>query len=190
MNLSAIKVAVLVANGFEQSEFETPIRALISVHSILDVISINRGNVKGWKEKNWGNEYVVNKTVYDVKADDYDALLLPGGFINTDTLRLNKNAIAFVNGFCEDKKVIAATCHGPWSLIDTGFVKGKKLTSILSIKTALVKAGANWINDRVVVDKGLVTSGRRSDLPVFCEKMIEEIAAVCMRAKFNKIIGS
>ncbi len=184
MNLSAKKIAILVSNGFEQFEFETMVRALISVHAALDVVAINPGRVKGWKERNIGNEFVVNKTVYEARPEEYDALLLPGGFISTYSLRLNMQSNEFVSTFCENKKVIAATCHGPWSLIGTGFVKGKKLTSILSIKSALVRAGANWVNDRVVIDNGLITSGRRSDLPVFCEKMIEEIA---ISGKFKRV---
>ncbi len=168
------KVAVLVADGFEQSEFEVPIKALIDASIILDVVSIDSGKVKAWKDGNWAQEFEVNKTLDTSISADYDALLLPGGVMNPDRLRNNKKAIEFVKGFCEENKPIAAICHGPWTLIETGYVKGKKMTSFPSIKSDLLNAGANWIDEEVVVDQGWVTSRGPKDLKAFCQKMIEE----------------
>jgi protease I len=169
------KVAVLVADGFEQSEFEVPVKALIDANIILDVVSIEPGKVKAWKDGNWGQEFEVNKTVDTAVSTDYDALLLPGGVMSPDRLRNNQKVIEFVNGFCTENKPIAAICHGPWTLIETGYVKGKKMTSFSSLKTDLLNAGANWIDEEVIVDQGLVTSRSPKDLPAFCQKMIEEI---------------
>lgn len=168
------KVAVLVVDGFEQSEFEIPIKALIDASIILDVVSIAPGKVKAWKDGNWGQEFEVNKSLDTAFSADYDALLLPGGVMNPDKLRSNPKAIAFVKGFCEDKKPIAAICHGPWTLIEAGYVKGKKMTSYPSIKSDLINAGAIWVDEEVVVNEGLVTSRSPKDLKAFCQKMIEE----------------
>lgn len=165
-----------MADGFEQSEFEKPIEALINAHVTLDVVSLHSGRVKGWKHKEWGDEFEVNKTVSEAKAEDYDALVLPGGVMNPDQLRMNKEAVAFVKSFCDSGKPIAAICHGPWTLIEAGFVKGKKMTSFPSIKTDLINAGAEWVDEEVVTDHGLVTSRKPDDLPAFCKKMLEEIA--------------
>ncbi len=171
------KVAVLVTDGFEQSEFEAPVQALIDAGIMLDVVSLENGKVKAWNEGNWGREVEVNFTVDSVTANDYDALLLPGGVMNPDRLRNNLKAIEFVDGFCKTQKPIAAICHGPWTLIETGYVKGKKMTSFSSIKTDLLNAGANWIDEEVVVDQGLITSRSPKDLPAFCQKMVEEFIA-------------
>jgi protease I len=169
------KVAVLVANGFEQSEFEEPIKALITANMILDVISLESGKVRGWKNKEWGQEFDVNKTVDQVTSSDYDALLLPGGVMNPDQLRNDEKAVRFVKGFCLENKPIAAICHGPWTLIEAEYVKGKNLTSFPAIKSDLINAGANWKDEEVVVDGKLVTSRSPKDLPAFCSQMIETI---------------
>jgi len=170
------KVAILVANGFEESEFTQPLAALKDAGATVEVISLQAGKVKAWAEKNWGKEYDVDKTVDTVNAQDYDALVLPGGVINPDLLRVNQDAVNFVAGFFDDSKPIAAICHGPWTLIETGELKGRKVTSYKSIKTDLINAGANWVDEEVVVDNGLVTSRNPGDLPAFCKKMLEEIA--------------
>jgi len=169
------KVAVLATNGFEQSEFEKPVEALKKANMTVEVISLKSGKIKGWKEKNWGDEFQVDKTVDEVSANDYDALVLPGGVMNPDSLRTNKKAVEFVTGFFEQDKPIAAICHGPWTLIETGKLKGRKLTSYKSIQTDLKNAGADWSDEEVVVDNGLVTSRTPDDLPAFCKKMVEEI---------------
>ncbi|MDF2438398.1 MAG: type 1 glutamine amidotransferase [Bacteroidota bacterium] len=169
------RVAVLVANGFEQSEFEKPVEALKNENMTVEVISLKKEKVKGWKNKNWGDEFEVDHAVTDINANDYDALVLPGGVMSPDALRSDKNVINFVRHFFENDKPIAAICHGPWTLIETEKLKGRKLTSYKSIQTDLKNAGAIWTDEEVVVDQGLVTSRSPEDLPAFCKKMIEEI---------------
>ena len=174
--LSSKRVAILAANGFEQSEFQQPFDALTGAGASVDVISLEGGMIKGWKDKNWGDEVAVTKTVAEADAKDYDALVLPGGVMNPDQLRQSMDAINFVNGFFDDNKPIAAICHAPWLLIETGELKGRTVTSYPSLKTDLINAGANWVDQEVVVDNGLITSRNPNDLPAFCRKMIEEIA--------------
>lgn len=175
-DVSSKKVAVLATNGFEQSEFEEPVKALKDAGAEVHVVSLKEGEIKGWKEKNWGDSFKVDKTVADVKADDYDALVLPGGVMNPDQLRMNKDAVTFVSDFMSSGKPVAAICHGPWTLVETGALKGRTVTSYPSIKTDLVNAGAIWVDEEVVTDNGLVTSRTPKDLPAFCRKMLEEIA--------------
>ncbi|WP_109698095.1 type 1 glutamine amidotransferase domain-containing protein [Chitinophaga deserti] len=170
------KVAVLVANGFEESEFTEPVKALKNAGAEVTVVSLKSGKVKAWAEKNWGGEYDVDATVDKVSSESFDALVLPGGVMNPDLLRASKDAVEFVKGFSEEAKPIAAICHGPWTLIEAGIAQGRKMTSYHSIKTDLINAGADWTDQEVVTDNGLVTSRSPEDLPAFCAKMIEEIA--------------
>lgn len=174
-NLNDKKVAVLATDGFEQSELEQPVQALKDAGAQVSIISLKSGTIKAWNEKNWGEEINVDKTVDEVGAQDYDALVLPGGVMSPDKLRMNEQAVAFVGGFFENNKPIAAICHGPWTLIETGELKGRTVTSYPSLKTDLVNAGADWVDKEVVVDKGLVTSRNPGDLPAFINKMLEEI---------------
>ena len=174
--LSNKKVAVLATDGFEQSELEQPVAALKDAGAEVHIVSLKSGAIKGWKEGNWGDEVKVDKTVADAQAGEYDGLVLPGGVMNPDKLRADEKAVAFVNSFFEDKKPIAAICHGPWTLIETGKLKGRTVTSYPSLKTDLKNAGAEWEDKEVVVDMGLVTSRNPNDLPAFCKKMVEEIA--------------
>ena len=170
------KVAIVVTDGFEEVEFTEPLQALKDAGATVDVISPKEDHVKAWAETNWGKEYPVDKNISDVVAADYDALVLPGGVMNPDHLRINDKVVAFVSGFIDENKPIAAICHGPWTLIETGALDGRKMTSYRSLKTDLENAGALWVDQEVVVDKGLVTSRTPKDLPAFCKKMIEEIA--------------
>ncbi|MGE7775993.1 type 1 glutamine amidotransferase domain-containing protein [Chitinophaga sp. NPDC101104] len=170
------KVAVLVANGFEESEFTEPVKALKDAGAAVTVVSLKPGKVKAWAEKDWGGEYEVNDTADKVSSENFDALVLPGGVMNPDLLRVNDDAVRFVKGFVEEAKPIAAICHGPWTLIEAGAVRGRKMTSYPSIKTDLINAGADWHDKEVVTDNGLVTSRSPKDLPAFCAKMVEEIA--------------
>jgi protease I len=170
------KVAVVITNGFEESEFVEPVRVLKAEGATVEVISLKKGKVMSWNNKNWGSEFEVDKVIDDVDSKDYDALVLPGGVMNPDQLRLNEKVIGFVSGFFDDGKPIAAICHGPWTLIETGELKGKTLTSYPSLRSDLVNAGATWQDKEVVVDHGLVTSRTPKDLPAFCAKMVEEIA--------------
>ena len=170
------KVAILVANGFEESEFTKPYDALKDSGATVDVVSLKSGKVKAWKHKDWGKEVDVDKTVDEVNAKEYDALVLPGGVMNPDQLRMNKDAVRFVKDFMKAGKPVAAICHGPWTLIETSMLEGRTLTSYPSLKTDLYNAGANWVDQEVVVDNGLVTSRTPDDLPAFCKKMLEEIS--------------
>jgi protease I len=169
------RVAVLATDGFEQSELEKPVEALKDAGARVEIVSLKSGKIKGWDQKDWGDEVAVDKTIDAVKAEDYDALMLPGGVMNPDTLRMNKDAVAFVSAFMDAGKPVAAICHGPWTLVEAGAVKGRKLTSWPSLKTDIENAGGSWVDEEVVVDRGLVTSRKPADLPAFCKKMIEEI---------------
>lgn len=169
------RAAILATDGFEQSEFEKPLETLLKEGITVDVISIKKGTIKGWREKNWGDEFNVDKSIENAMSADYDILILPGGVINSDTLRVNADAVNFVSDFFEQGKTIAAICHAPWILIETGKLKGKRLTSYKTLKTDLINAGALWSDKEVVVDNGLITSRSVKDLTAFCEKIIEEI---------------
>lgn len=170
------KVAVLATDGVEQSEFEQPVQALKEAGVQVEIISIKSGHIKAWDMKNWGKEIAVDKTVDQVKATDYDALVLPGGVMNPDKLRMNQDAVQFTKDFMTAGKPVAAICHGPWLLVEAAVVKGKTLTSYPSLQTDIKNAGGNWVDQEVVTDKGLVTSRNPNDLPAFCKKMLEEIA--------------
>jgi protease I len=169
------KIAIVVTHGFEHSEFEKPFQALKKEGAEIDVISIQKGPVRSWKDKDWGDEIEATQAIGELKSEDYDALVLPGGVINSDQLRMNKEVVSFVKEFVVEKKPIAAICHGAWTLIETGLMKGRRMTSWPSLKTDLENAGVEWTDDEVVVDRGLVSSRKPSDLSAFCEKMIEEI---------------
>jgi protease I len=175
-NLSGKKVAILVADGFEQVEMTDPKQALEQAGAQTKIISPAQGKVKGWQHGQWGDQFPVDVPLAQARADDYDALLLPGGVMNPDKLRANKQAVEFVKAFVEAGKPIAAICHGPWTLIEAGAVNGRTMTSYPSIQTDLRNAGANWVDQEVVTDHGLVTSRKPDDIPAFNRKMIEEFA--------------
>jgi protease I len=175
--LSDMRVAILVADGFEQSEFEKPMEALKKQGAIVDIVSLKKGTIRSWKDKDWGDEFEATVDIHDVTSTDYSALVLPGGVINPDTLRANEEAVSFVKDFLEEEKPVAAICHGPWTLIETGMIKGRRMTSYRSIKTDLINAGAEWVDAPVVCDDGIITSRSPKDLPDFCEKMVEEFAS-------------
>jgi protease I len=174
--LNGKKVAIIVTDGFEQSELLEPQKALLNNGATVDIISLKKGKVKGWKDKNWGEEVEANVSIDEAKSGNYDALVLPGGVMNPDKLRMNQDVINLVTDFFEERKPIAAICHGPWILIETNKLRERTLTSYESIKTDLINAGAKWVDEEVVVDQGLVTSRSPKDLPAFCKKMVEEIA--------------
>ena len=174
--LSNHKVAILVADGFEQVELTEPRKALDEAGAKTEIVSPAQGKVRGWKHDHWGDELPVDKPLNQAQADEYDALLLPGGVMNPDTLRRNEDAVTFVRRFFEAGKPVAAICHGPWTIIDAGFARGKRMTSWPSLKTDLRNAGAAWMDQQVVVDQGLVTSRKPDDIPAFNQKMIEEFA--------------
>ena len=170
------RVAALVDNGFEQVELTDPKKALEAAGAKVDVVSPQPGKVKGWQHKAWGDEFAVDRPLDAANADEYDALLLPGGVMNPDRLRINQKAVAFVKAFVESGMPIAAICHGPWPLIEAGGVKGRTMTSWPSLQSDLRNAGATWVDEECVTDRGLVTSRKPDDLPAFNRKMIEEFA--------------
>jgi protease I len=174
--LSNRKVAILTEEGFEQVELTSPLQALKDAGATVDVISPKSGKIKAWDKDKWGIEIDVDKNLSDVSPDDYDALVLPGGVLNPDKLRQNAEAVAFVSSFLEEGKLVAAICHGPQMLIETDLIRGRKLTSYPSLQTDLKNAGADWVDEEVVVDKGLITSRTPADLDAFNKKAIEEFA--------------
>jgi protease I len=174
--LDGKKIAILVTNGFEEEELTSPKKALEHAGAETDIIAPAGGKVKAWKYTNWGKELDVDVLLDSANPDDYDALVLPGGVMNPDKLRRNKKALDFVRSFFQTGKPVGAICHGPWTLIDAGVVRGRTMTSYESIQTDLKNAGANWEDREVVVDNGLVTSRKPDDLPAFNRKLIEEVA--------------
>ena len=174
--LNGRTIAVVVADGFEQSEFEKPVAALREAGATVTVISPNEEEVKGWSGKDWGTAVKVDLQIGAATADDYDGLLLPGGVMNPDTLRQDQDVVDFVRDFFDQSKPVAAICHGPQLLIEADVVEDRQLTSYASIRTDLENAGAEWVDEEVVVDQGLVTSRSPADIPAFNKKMVEEFA--------------
>ncbi len=170
------RVAALVENGFEQVELTEPKKALEDAGAIVDIVSPHSGSVRGWQHTDWGDKLDVDLPLADARADDYDALLLPGGVMNPDKLRMNPDAVQFVKAFVDAGKPIAAICHGPWTLIEAGGVMGHTMTSWPSLQSDLRNAGATWVDRECVVDRGLVTSRKPDDIPVFNDNMIAEFA--------------
>lgn len=175
--LKGCRIAVLATDGFEQSELVEPLRALRDAGAEAQVVAPKAGEIQGWEHHEKGDKIAVDRTLDQARPDEFDALALPGGVMNPDALRLEPEAIAFVRGFVQADKPIAAICHGPWTLIDAGGVKGKRMTSWPSLKTDLENAGANWVNQEVCIDGKLVTSRKPDDLPAFCREMIRTFAA-------------
>lgn len=172
--LSGKRIAALVDNGFEQVELTEPKKALEAEGARVDIVSPQNDRVKGWKHTEWGDALRVDRPLASAQSDEYDGLLLPGGVMNPDRLRMNQQAVSFVRGFVDARKPIAAICHGPWTLIEAGGVRGRRMTSWPSLKSDLSNAGAQWVDEKVVVDNGLVTSRKPDDIPAFNEKAIEE----------------
>jgi len=170
--LQGKKVAILVADGFEQVELTEPRRALDEAGATTKVVSPAGKKVKAWNHKEWGNEIAVDLPLDSAKADEFDALLLPGGVMNPDNLRMIPKAVEFVKHFTDAGKPVAAICHGPWTLIEAGAVRGRTMTSWRSLKTDLKNAGATWVDKEVVNDNGIVTSRKPDDLPAFNREMI------------------
>jgi len=180
-SLKGVKVAILATDGFEQSELLEPRRALDEAGAMTEVISLKTGRIKGWNHKEWGEEVGVDKTVDSVDAKNYDALLLPGGVMNPDTLRMNVQAVEFVKAFFSAKKPVGAICHGPWTVIEAGAAKGRTMTSWPSLKSDIQNAGGKWVDQEAVVDGNLVTSRNPKDIPAFNR----EVAKLLSNAKLR-----
>ena len=176
MKLEGVRVAILATDGFEESELAEPRAALQAAGAKTTFISPADKYAQGWKHDDKGDKVPVDLALDRAAADDFDALLLPGGVKNPDALRMTPKAVAFVKAFVDAGKPIAAICHGPWTLIEAGAVKGRTMTSWPSLRTDLKNAGATWVDREVVVDQGLVTSRKPDDIPAFNAKMIEEFA--------------
>jgi protease I len=174
--LAGKKVAILVADGFEQVEMTEPKRALEEAGARTSIVSPAQGEVQGWKHFDKADRFPVDLALTDARAESFDALLLPGGVANPDQLRIIPEAVAFVRQFFDAGKPVAAICHGLWPLIDAGVVSGRTVTSWPSLKTDLSNAGARWVDQEVATDNGLVTSRKPDDIPAFNRKMIEEFA--------------
>jgi protease I len=174
--LKGKKIAILATDGFEQVELLDPRQALEQVGATTEVVSPKDGEIKGWNHTDWGQTVRVDTPLRSADPSQYDGLLLPGGVMNPDRLRMDSTAVKFVKAFFEAHKPVAAICHGPWLLVEANVVKGRKLTSWPSLKTDIRNAGGEWTDAPVITDQGLVTSRKPDDIPSFNEKMVEEFA--------------
>jgi protease I len=174
--LQNLKIAILLTDGFEETEMTKPREALKKVGATVHLITSNATKVTAWFHGKWSKQYKVDVQLKDADYNDYDALLLPGGVLNPDKLRTNKEAVKFVKTFLKKHKIIAAICHGPIILIETGKLKGRKMTSYHSIKTDLINAGAIWKNKPIVIDKNIITSREPKDLPIFNKTIINALS--------------
>jgi protease I len=172
VRLDGTRVAILATHGFEQSELVEPRKALEEAGAETEIIAPKPGTVRGWKMKNWGDEISVGLELNDANPKDYDALVLPGGVINADALRLQPKAVAFVKDLFAAGKPVAAICHGPWLLVESGNARGLRMTSWPSLKADLTNAGAHWVDEQVVVDHQLITSRRPDDIPAFNREIL------------------
>ena len=171
-DLSGVRVAILVTDGFEQVEMTEPRRALDEAGAETRLVSPKDGRVKAWKFTEWGDDFPVDLSLAQARAEDFDAVLLPGGVINPDTLRMNEHAVLFAQSFLDAGKPVASICHGPWTLIETGKLRGRRLASWPSLQTDIENAGAQWVDQEAVVDGNLVTSRKPDDIPAFNREMI------------------
>ena len=171
-DLNGVKVAILVTDGFEQVEMTEPRQALDQAGAQTRLVSPKDGRVKAWKFTEWGDEFPVDVPLAQAHAEDFDAILLPGGVINPDKLRMDENAVFFAQAFLDAGKPVASICHGPWTLIETGKMRGRRIASWPSLRTDIENAGAQWVDQEAVVDGNLVTSRKPDDIPAFNREMI------------------
>ena len=176
MKLSGKKILILATHGFEQSELEVPRDRLKAAGATVHVVLPEKGEIRGWDMTDWGRPVKVDRALDQVSADEYDAIMLPGGQINPDLLRTDPGALNLIKDFYKQKKTVAAVCHAPWLLIETGIIKGRRATSYKSIKTDVINAGAQWEDSKVVTDDGVITSRNPGDLEAFSDKIIEEVS--------------
>lgn len=181
-NLNGLKVAILITDGFEQVEMTEPRRALDEAGAETQIVSPKDGQVKAWNFTEWGDQFPVGMPLSSARPEHYDALLLPGGVINPDTLRTIPAAVAFAKAFFDGGKPVASICHGPWTVIEAGAAHGRRLTSWPSLRTDLRNAGADWVDEQVVVDGNLVTSRKPDDIPAFNREVIKLFAGARGRA--------
>lgn len=174
--LSGLRVAILITDGFEQVEMTQPRQALDEAGAHTQIVSPKDGHVRAWRFTEWGDQFPVDVVLSSARPDDYDALLLPGGVINPDTLRTQAEAVAFVKAFFDADKPVATICHGPWTLIEAGVVRGRQVASWPSLRTDLRNAGAEWVDQEVVVDGNLVSSRKPDDMPAFNRAMIDRFS--------------
>lgn len=172
--LDGKRVAILATDGFEQSELLEPRKALLDAGARVEVIAPHGGTIQGMNHFDKGDKLKTDRSLADAAPEDYDGLVLPGGVANPDQLRMDDRAVRFVRAFFDGHKPVAVICHGPWTLVEADVVRGRRLTSWPSLKTDLTNAGAQWVDQEVVVDGGLVSSRKPADLPAFCAKMVEE----------------
>ncbi len=174
--LKNVKVAILATDGVEQVELSEPRKALDSAGARTTLVSLKEGEIRGWNHTEWGEKFRVNAPLAKVRPEDFDALLIPGGVINPDKLRMEPNAVAFVKAFFDAGKPVAAICHGPWMVLEAGAARGRRMASWPSLKTDVKNAGAEWIDREVVTDGMLVTSRKPDDIPAFNREMIRLFA--------------
>jgi protease I len=174
--LQGKRIAILATDGFEQSELTEPKKNLEQAGARTEVLSIKDGEIKGWNHTDWGDRVKVDRLVSQANPADYDALVLPGGQMNPDKLRMDESAVDFVRRFANSGKIVAAICHGPWTLIEAGVVRGRTMTSWPSVQTDLVNAGARWVDDQVVTDGNLITSRKPDDIPAFSQAIIQALS--------------
>lgn len=180
--LSSRRILIMATDGFEQSELDVPLERLQAAGAEVDIASIGTDDITGWDGDDWGDEIEVDLRIADVRVDDYDALVLPGGQINPDLLRVEEKAVALIRAFADADKPIAAICHAPWLLIEAGLAKGRRMTSYKSIRTDIANAGADVVDEEVVVDGNIVTSRCPDDLPAFCDAIIDMLATAAAPA--------
>jgi protease I len=174
-DVKTAKILILATDGYERSELRVPLEELTKRGAEVKIASIKSGEIKSWDEKDWGDTVTVDLDVKQVRAEDFDALVLPGGQINPDVLRSNEDAVQVVRQFIGSGKPVAAICHGPWLLIEADALRGRQATSYASIRTDIRNAGATWKDEAVVVDNGIITSRSPKDLPQFVDKIVEEV---------------
>jgi protease I len=182
-NLNGVKVAILVENGFEQIELVEPRQALNEAGAETRIVSPKSQCVRGWNFTDWGEEFPVDISLDRARPDDFDALLLPGGVMNPDTLRIQPKAVEFIKAFFDAGKPVASICHGPWTVIEAGAARGRRIASWASLKTDLRNAGAEWVDEEVVIDGNLVTSRKPDDIPAFNREMINQFAGARPQAR-------
>lgn len=174
-DIQSASILILATDGYERSELRVPLEELTKRGAEVKIASIKTGEIKSWDEKDWGDTVPVDLEAKNVKAAEFDALVLPGGQINPDLLRGNEDAMKVVRDFVKSGKPVAAICHGPWLLVEADALRGRKATSYPSIRTDIRNAGASWKDEAVVVDNGIITSRSPKDLPQFVEKIVEEV---------------